>query len=94
MLPFAAARLYAAAADELDLRADDDLLDVGCAAGMLLGDRAGGVRYVAGVDTSEIQVELARHRLAERIAAGTAQIVLGDAGRCRGRTAVSALSCP
>ena len=39
-----------------------------------------GLRYVAGVDTSEIQVGLARHRLAERIAAGTAQIVLGDAG--------------
>lgn len=80
VLPFAAARLYAVAADELDLRADDDLLDVGCGAGMLLRDHAAGVRYVAGVDTSEIQVGLARHRLAERIAAGTAQIVLGDAG--------------
>lgn len=79
VLPFAAARLYGVAADELDLQPEDELLDVGCGAGVLLGDRGAGLRYVAGVDASQIQVALARERLAERIAAGTAQIVLGDA---------------
>ena len=79
VLPFLAGRLYELAADELDLLPDDDLLDVGCGAGALLRDRAAGVRFVAGVDASPIQVNLARRRLAERIADGTAEIVLGDA---------------
>lgn len=79
VLPFVAGRLYAVAAEELDLQGDDDLLDVGCGAGVLLGDRAAGVRYVAGIDASQLQVGLARQRLAGRIATGTAQIVLGDA---------------
>ena len=34
---------------------------------------------MAGLDISEIQVGLARERLSERIAAGTAEIILGDA---------------
>lgn len=74
-----AGRLYEVVCDELDLQPDDDLLDVGCGAGALLRDRAAHVRFVAGVDASEIQVGLARRRLNERIAAGTAEIVLGDA---------------
>ena len=46
----------------------------------LLVDHAAHVRHVAGLDASELQVSMARQRLAERIAAGTAEIVLGDAG--------------
>ena len=34
---------------------------------------------VAGLDASELQLEDARRRLAERIAAGAAEIVAGDA---------------
>ena len=79
VLPFVAGRFYGLAADELALHPDDELLDVGCGAGLLLRDRAAGLRFVAGIDASEIQVGLARQRLAERIAAGTAEIVLGDA---------------
>ena len=79
LLPLVARPLYAVAADALELTADDDLLDVGCGAGSLLRDQAPGVRYVAGIDASEIQVDLARRRLADRIAAGTAEVVLGDA---------------
>jgi len=37
------------------------------------------VRYVAGLDLSEIQLGMARQRLADRIGAGTAEIVMGDA---------------
>lgn len=79
VLPIVAGRFYGVAADELDLHPDDELLDVGCGAGLLLRDRAAGLRFVAGIDASEIQVGLARQRLADRIAAGTAEILLGDA---------------
>ena len=71
--------LYAMMAGELDLRPDDDLLEVGCGSARLLAEQASHVRHVAGLDASEIQVGMARQRLAERIAAGTAEIVLGDA---------------
>ena len=67
-----------AMAAELPLQPDDELLDVGCGSGRLLAEHAAHVRYVAGLDISEIQVGLARKRLSERIAAGTAEIVLGD----------------
>jgi SAM-dependent methyltransferase len=67
-------------AAELDLRSEDELLDVGCGSAKFLADHAGHVRHVAGIDASELQVDWARRRLAERIAAGTAEIVLGDAG--------------
>lgn len=97
VLPFVAGRLYEAAAEELDLQPDDDLLDVGCGAGRLLSDRAAGVRHVAGIDASQIQVSMARSRLADRIAAGTAEIVLGDIAALPwqdGRfSAVASLNC-
>jgi len=66
-------------AAELDLQPDDELLDVGCGSGGLLVEQAAQVRYVAGLDASEIQVGMAQGRLAERIASETAEIVLGDA---------------
>ena len=70
---------YATMARELDLRPDDDLLDVGCGSAAFLQRHAAHVRHVAGLDASEIPVGMARRRLADRIAAGTAEIVLGDA---------------
>jgi SAM-dependent methyltransferase len=71
--------VYATMARELDLRPDDDLLDVGCGSAAFLQRHAAHVRHVAGLDASEIPVGMARRRLADRIAAGTAEIVLGDA---------------
>jgi ubiquinone/menaquinone biosynthesis C-methylase UbiE len=65
---------------ELELQPGDELLDVGCGSAGLLVDHAAHVRYVAGLDASELQVSMARKHLAERIAEGTAEIVLGDAG--------------
>jgi SAM-dependent methyltransferase len=79
MMPRLVGRLYPMLAGELALRPDDDLLEVGCGSAMLLAEHASHVRHVAGLDASEIQVEMARRRLAERIASGTAEIVLGDA---------------
>jgi len=70
---------YRAVAAELDLQPDDELLDVGCGSAGMLVEPGAPLRYVAGLDASEIQLGMARERLAERIAAGTAEIVEGDA---------------
>ncbi len=79
LMPRLVGPLYAMMAKELDLRPDDELLEVGCGSARMLAEHASQVRYVAGLDASEIQVGMARQRLAERLAAGTAEIVLGDA---------------
>jgi SAM-dependent methyltransferase len=70
---------YRQVADELELKPDDELLDVGCGWGGFLVEHGSPVRYVAGLDRSDEKVRLARERLAERIAGGTAEVVLGDA---------------
>jgi SAM-dependent methyltransferase len=79
LMPRMVGSLYPMMAEQLDLRPDDDLLDIGCGSAGLLAEQASHVRSVAGLDASEIQVRMARDRLAERIAVGTAEIVLGDA---------------
>jgi SAM-dependent methyltransferase len=79
LMPRMVGPLYKMLAKELDLRPDDELLEVGCGSARLLAEQASHVRHVAGLDASEIQVDLARRRLADRIAAGTAEIVHGDA---------------
>lgn len=62
----------------LDLRPEDDVLDVGCGAGVFVQRIASHVRHAAGIDHSAIQVRLARKRHRERIAAGAVEIVEGD----------------
>ncbi len=79
LMPKMVGPLYPMLAAELRLQPDDDLLDIGCGSARLLADQAAHVRHVAGLDASEIQVGMARKRLADRIAAGTAEIVLGNA---------------
>lgn len=71
--------LYGPAADLLQLEAEDDLEEVACGSGVFLDRHASQIQRVAGVDLSGIQVDLARRRLRDRIAAGTAEIVQGDA---------------
>jgi SAM-dependent methyltransferase len=97
LMPRMVGRLYPMMAAELALQPDDDLLEVGCGSAMLLAEHASHVRYVAGLDASEIQVGMARKRLADRIAAGTAEIVLGDVMRLPwedGRfSVISCLNC-
>lgn len=78
LLPLVAGRFYALVVDELELQPDDELADVGCGSAGLL-EKASQARYVAGLDASGIQLGLARERLADRLAAGTAELVLGDA---------------
>ena len=70
---------YRLMAATLDLKPEDDLLDVACGWGEFLAVHASQARHVAGIDISGEKVTLARQRLADRIAAGTAEVVQGDA---------------
>lgn len=70
---------YPAVAAALHLRPDDELLELGCGSAGFLAGQADRVSRVAGIDLSDLQVGLARRRLADRISAGTAQIIHGDA---------------
>jgi SAM-dependent methyltransferase len=79
VMPIMVKPFYTMMAGQLDLRPEDEMLDVGCGSARMLAEQASHVRYVAGLDASELQVGMARKRLAERLAAGTAEIVLGDA---------------
>jgi ubiquinone/menaquinone biosynthesis C-methylase UbiE len=71
---------YRVMAEALDPRPEDELLDVACGDGAFLAEYASHVRYVAGLDLYEVKVDLAERRFADRIAAGTAEVVQGDAG--------------
>jgi SAM-dependent methyltransferase len=79
-MPRLHSQLYRVMDRELALHPDDELLEVACGSAYFLDKYAGHVRRVAGLDLSDVQVGLARQRLADRIAAGTAEIVQGDAG--------------
>jgi ubiquinone/menaquinone biosynthesis C-methylase UbiE len=79
MMASMSGKFYRSMAAGRDLQPDDELLDVGCGSARFFAEHARHVHYVAGLDASELPAELARKRLAERVAAGTAEIVLGDA---------------
>lgn len=78
-MPMAHKVFYGPAADLLQLQPDDELVEVACGSGVFLDAHATHVRRIAGLDASDVQTRLARRRLADRIAAGTAEIVDGDA---------------
>jgi SAM-dependent methyltransferase len=78
-IPFTEAGVHRAAAEMLAPRPDDDLLDIGCGPGAFLATRARDVRTVVGLDASPLMLREAEKRLSDRIAAGTARLVLGNA---------------
>lgn len=67
--------------DELDLQPPDILLDVGCGGGAFIRKSLESGCRVAGIDHSLEMVRLAREQNRAAIAAGRAQIVLGDCSR-------------
>ena len=77
-MPLLFRSLYAKVARLLDLQPEDEVLDVACGSGVFLQRYASHVRAIAGLDHSEMQIEMARRRNRARIAAGTAEIVRGD----------------
>jgi SAM-dependent methyltransferase len=78
-MPMAHKAFYGPAADLLHLELGDELVEVACGSGVFLDRHARHVKRLAGLDLSDIQVRLAQRRLADMIAAGSAEIVLGDA---------------
>ena len=78
-MPRLHSQLYRVMERELALQPDDELLEVACGSAFFLVKYAGHVGRVAGLDLSDVQIDLARQRLADRISAGTAEIVQGDA---------------
>lgn len=78
-MPMAHKAFYGPAADLLHLEPEDELVEVACGSGVFLDKHARHVKRLAGLDLSDIQVRLAQRRLADMIAAGTAEIVHGDA---------------
>ncbi len=79
LMPLIGGSVYQDMADALELRPDDELLDVGCGSGAFLARHARHVRRVAAIDLSDLQIALARRNLGDRITAGSADVVQGDA---------------
>ena len=78
-MPIMQAGMYQLVADLLDLQPEDELLDIGCGPGAFLAGKGRHVRRVAGIDASPVMIRDAERRLADRLAAGTARLVLGSA---------------
>lgn len=70
--------LYAAMAKTLVLKPEDEVLDVACGSGVFLRRHASHVQRIAGLDHSAIQIDRALQENRDRVAAGTAQFVVGD----------------
>ncbi|MGB8022521.1 MAG: methyltransferase domain-containing protein [Candidatus Nanopelagicales bacterium] len=81
LMPIIEAGVYRSVADMLDLRSDDELLDIGCGPGAFMAAKAQHVSRVVGLDASPLMLRAAERRLADRIAAGTAELVLGNAAK-------------
>ena len=99
--PILEAGLYEKVADMLDLQPEDELLDICCGSGAFLATTAQHVRRVVGLDLSPVMLREAERRLARRIAAGTARVVVGNAGALpfgdgefSAATAISAVARP
>jgi SAM-dependent methyltransferase len=78
-MPIMQAGMYEVVAEMLEPQPEDELLDIGCGPGAFLATKARHVRRVAGLDASPVMLRDAERRLADRLAAGTARLVLGSA---------------
>jgi len=73
--------IYENVAKVLELQPEDDLLEVACGNGHFLKKYASHVRSVAGLDLSELMVKMATKKNKDRVAAGTAEFVHGEASQ-------------
>jgi len=73
--------IYKNVAKILELQPEDDLLEVACGNGYFLEKYASHVHSIAGLDLSELMVKMATKRNKDRVAAGTAEFVHGDASQ-------------
>jgi ubiquinone/menaquinone biosynthesis C-methylase UbiE len=73
--------IYQNMAKVLHLGPEDDFVEVACGNGYFIKKYASHVRSVAALDLSELAVNMATKRNKDRVAAGTAEFVQGDASR-------------
>jgi ubiquinone/menaquinone biosynthesis C-methylase UbiE len=73
--------IYKTVAEVLHLVPEDDLVEVACGTGHFLKKYASHVHSVAGLDHSELMVKLATRKHRDRIKAGTAVFVQGEASQ-------------
>ena len=81
IMPLAHSPIYKRVSKALNLQPKDSLVEVACGGGHFLKNYASHVRGVVGLDLSDVQVKMAKWKLRSRIAAGTAEIVQGDASQ-------------
>ena len=73
--------IYKNMAEALELQPEDDLLELACGNGYFLNKYASHVHSITGLDLSELSIELATKRNKNRVVAGTAEFVQGDASQ-------------
>jgi len=73
--------IYENVAKALKLQPEDDLLEVACGNGYFLRKYASHVHSVAGLDLSELAIKLAVKKNKDRVAAGAAEFVCGEASQ-------------
>ena len=73
--------IYENVSKALDLRPEDDLLEVACGSGYFLKKYASHVRSVACLDLSELMVKIATKKNRARVEAGTAEFKHGEASK-------------
>ncbi len=73
--------IYENVSNVLDLRSDDDLVEIACGSGHFIKKYASHVRNVTSLDLSDLMIKLAAKNNKDRVAAGTGEFVLGDASK-------------
>jgi ubiquinone/menaquinone biosynthesis C-methylase UbiE len=73
--------IYENVAKALELRSEDDLLEIACGNGHFIKNYASHIHSVAGLDLSELCIKLATKKNKKRIVAGSAKFVQGEATR-------------
>jgi ubiquinone/menaquinone biosynthesis C-methylase UbiE len=73
--------IYESVAKILELKPEDDLLEVACGNGYFLKKYASHVHSVAGLDLSELAVKLSTKKNKDRVTAGTAEFVRAEASQ-------------
>jgi arsenite methyltransferase len=79
LMPIVEKGVYQNVAEMIDVQPDDEMLDIGCGPGAFLATKARDVQRVVGLDPSPVMLHEAERRLADRIDAGTAALVSGNA---------------
>ena len=73
--------IYENMAKVLQLQPEDDLVEVACGNGYFIKKYASNVRSIDGLDLSDLSVKMAIKKNRDRVNAGTAEFVQGDASQ-------------